>query len=153
LLDIIFPEFNGLTDFVPASVVPKFSQNKSRGKRGEMIDRIPNSVPSHPARRFTRYPLDMKVHVHVFRDGKTVSFWGRSTEFAEDGLSATLTGEVEAGEVISMELSLPHVAFPLKLRALVRYRHGLRHGVEFLARNADQHKAIRDLCESLAKAE
>jgi hypothetical protein len=116
-----------------------------------MGDTIPSSVPSHPARRFPRYPLDIKVLVNVFRDGKTISFWGRSTEFAEDGLSATLTGEIEAGEVVSMELSLPHVAFPVKLRALVRYRHGLRHGVEFLARTADQHRAIREVCESLAK--
>jgi PilZ domain-containing protein len=108
---------------------------------------------SHPARRFPRYALDMKLSVHVFRDGKTVSYWGRSTEFAEDGLSATLTGEVEAGEVVSLELSLPHVAFPLKLRALVRYRQGLRHGVEFLARNEDQHRAIREVCESLASRE
>jgi hypothetical protein len=93
----------------------------------------------------------MKLLAHVFREGKTISFWGRSTEFAEDGLSATLTGEIEAGEVVSLELSLPHIAFPVKLRALVRYRHGLRHGVEFLARNAEQHKAIREVCESLAK--
>jgi hypothetical protein len=118
-----------------------------------MSNAVPPRGPSHPARRFPRYPLDMKLSVHVFREGKTVSFWGRSTEFAEDGLSATLTGEAEAGEVVSMELSLPHVAFPLKLRALVRYRQGLRHGFEFLARSAEQHAAIRTVCESLATRE
>jgi len=79
-----------------------------------------------------------------------VSFWGRSTEFGADGISATLTGEIESGEVVSMELSLPTIAFPLKLRAIVRYHHGLRHGFEFLARTAEQYEAIRHLCETMA---
>jgi hypothetical protein len=127
---------------------------KIRGKETAiMSDAASRTGSSHPVRRFPRYPLDVKLSVHVFRDGKTVSLWGRSSEFAEDGLSATLTGEVEAGEVVSMELSLPHMGFPLKMRALVRYRVGLRHGVEFLARNAEQHKAIRQVCEILATRE
>jgi hypothetical protein len=108
------------------------------------------SKPKHITRRFPRYPLDIRVSVHVFREGKTVSFWGRSTEFGADGISATLTGEIEAGEVASMELSLPTVTFPLKLRAIVRYHQGLRHGFEFLARSPEQSEAIRQLCESMA---
>ena len=111
------------------------------------------SKPKHFARRFPRYPLDIRISVHVFREGKTVSFWGRSTEFGADGISATLTGEVEAGEVVSMELSLPTVAFPLKLRAIVRYHQGLRHGFEFLARSPEQSEAIRRLCETMAAKE
>jgi PilZ domain len=111
------------------------------------------SKPQHKARRFPRYPLDIRVTVHVFRDGKTVSFWGRSTEFGADGISATLTGEIESGEVVSMELSLPSVTFPLKLRAIVRYHHGLRHGFEFLARSPEQSEAIRHLCETMAARE
>jgi len=111
------------------------------------------SKPKHIARRFPRYPLDIRVSVHVFREGKTLSLWGRSTEFGQDGISATLTGEVEAGEVVSMELSLPGVAFPLKLRAIVRYHHGLRHGFEFLARSTQQQEIIRQLCETLAARE
>jgi|SRR5580704_16090661 hypothetical protein len=111
------------------------------------------SKPKHIARRFPRYPLDIRVSVHVFRDGKTLSLWGRSTEFGQDGISATLTGEVEAGEVVSMELSLPGIAYPLKLRAIVRYHQGLRHGFEFLARNPEQQEAILKLCQTMASRE
>ena len=114
----------------------------------QMVDAL--SKPKHIARRFPRYPLDIRVSVHVFREGKTASFWGRSTEFGADGISATLTGELEAGEVVSMELSLPIAAVPLKLRAIVRYHQGLRHGFEFLARTPEQHAAIRQLCETMA---
>jgi len=111
------------------------------------------SKPKHIARRFPRYPLDIRVSVHVFREGKTSSFWGRSTEFGADGISATLTGELQTGEVVSMELSLPAVSVPLKLRAIVRYHQGLRHGFEFLARSAEQSEAIRQLCETMAARE
>ena len=66
----------------------------------------------------------------------------------EDGLGATLTGELEAGEVVSMELSLPMTPFPIKFRALVRYRDGLRHGFEFLTLSSAQRDEIRRVCES-----
>jgi PilZ domain len=111
------------------------------------------SKPKHIVRRFPRYPIDIRISVYVFREGKTVSLWGRSTEFGEDGISATLTGELETGEVISMELSLPGIAFPLKLRAIVRYHHGLRHGFEFLARSTEQQEVIRQCCQTLAARE
>lgn len=105
---------------------------------------------SQAARRFPRYPVDIRVSLQVFRPNGTVSLWGRSTELGEDGIGATLTGEVEPGEVVSMELSLPAASYPMKFRALVRYRTGLRHGFEFLALNGQQKDALRRVCEMLA---
>ena len=61
---------------------------------------------SRTSRRFPRYPLDVHLSVNVFRSGENVSFWGRTSELGEDGLGATLTGELECGEVVSMELAL-----------------------------------------------
>jgi hypothetical protein len=103
-----------------------------------------------PSRRFARYPLDVNLSVHVFRSGTSVSLWGRSSELGEDGIGATLTGALEIGEVVSMEFALPMAASPIKFRALVRYRDGLRHGFEFLALNGAQHDEIRRACEVLA---
>jgi PilZ domain len=102
------------------------------------------------ARRFPRYPVDMRIAVQIFRSGETTSLWGRSNELGEDGVGGTMTGELEAGEVVSMELSLPLAAYPLKLRALVRYRIGLRHGFEFLAINDQQRDVLQRVCEMLA---
>ncbi len=87
--------------------------------------------------------------VQVFRDGENISYWGRSCELGMDGIGATLTGELAAGEVVLMELSLPLSAFPLKLRAIVRYRHGLRHGFEFLTLTPDQRATMERVCEML----
>ena len=109
----------------------------------------PNPPPG-TSRRFPRYTLDIRLTVHVFRAGANASFWGRSSELGEDGIGGTLTGELEPGEVVSMELSLPQATYPLKLRALVRYRKGLHHGFEFLALSTEQRAAIRRVCETLA---
>ena len=110
------------------------------------------AVPQQEAvmRRFPRFALDVRVSVHVHRVLGTEAFWGRTSELGEDGVGATLTGEIEPGEVVAMELVLPLTPYPLKFRALVRYRCGLRHGFEFLALSKDQHEAIEKICRSLA---
>lgn len=105
---------------------------------------------SQAPRRFPRYAVDMRISLQVFRPTGTVSLWGRSTELGEDGIGGTLSGEVEPGEVVSLELSLPATSYPLKLRALARYRTGLRHGFEFLALNEQQKETLHRVCGMLA---
>jgi hypothetical protein len=115
-----------------------------------MNETSPKSKPPHTPRRFQRYPADVRLSVQLLRSGEQVSLWGRSTELGEDGIGGTLTGEVEPGEVVSMELALPVTAFPLKIRALVRYRSGLHHGFEFLALDGRQRDMLHRVCEMLA---
>ena len=102
------------------------------------------------ARRYPRFALDIRVSAKVFRPNAPVELWGRSIEFGQDGIGVTLTGELQPGEVATLELTLPATSTPLKLRALVRYRDGLRHGFEFLARDEMQHELIRRACEVLS---
>ena len=101
-------------------------------------------------RRFPRYPLDVRVSAKVFREEAPIELWGRSIEFGQDGIGVTLNGELKPGEVATLELTLPGGCAPLKLRALVRYRDGLRHGFEFLARDTIQRDTIRRTCDLLA---
>jgi PilZ domain-containing protein len=109
--------------------------------------------PGASSRRFPRYPLDIRVSAKVFRVDAPITLWGRSIEFGQDGIGVTLTGELDPGEVATLELTLPASATPLKLRGLVRYRDGLRHGFEFLARDEMQREAIRRTCELLSAGE
>jgi PilZ domain len=114
---------------------------------------VKDAAPKNPAtqnpRRFVRYPADIRISIQVFRRGGAISLWGRSNELGEDGMGATLTEEIEPGEVVSMEFSLPVTSYPMKMRALVRYRTGLRHGFEFLALNPQQHEMLHRVCEIL----
>ena len=107
-------------------------------------------LPARNKRRYPRYLLDIRMSVSVFREAGQCHFWGRSTEFGEDGIGGTLTGDLEPGDVVSMEFQLPLSPYPLKLRAIVRYRHGLHYGFEFLTINQEQRSAMQRVCEMLA---
>jgi hypothetical protein len=113
--------------------------------------------PSKPAipdgahkRRFPRFAIDVRMQVRMFQDGEFRTCWGRSTELGQDGIGATLTGDLETGEIVSLEIPLPLSPYPLKVRGIVRYRQGLRYGFEFLTLIDTQRDTIRRTCEMLA---
>jgi hypothetical protein len=107
------------------------------------------SAPAE-SRRFPRFVIDVRMQVRMFQDGEFRSCWGRSTELGQDGVGATLTGDLQTGEIVSLEIPLPLSPYPLKVRAIVRCRQGLRYGFEFLTLNEPQRETIRRVCEVLA---
>jgi len=104
----------------------------------------------HYTRRFPRYALDARLEVKMFQHGEFRSCWGRSTEIGQDGIGATLTGSLLVGECVTLEIPLPLSAYPVKVRAIVRYRQGLRYGFEFLTLNNAQRDTLQRVCEYLA---
>ncbi|HET6181888.1 MAG TPA: PilZ domain-containing protein [Candidatus Sulfotelmatobacter sp.] len=101
-------------------------------------------------RRFPRFTIDVRLQVKMFQDGEFRSCWGRSTEMGQDGIGATLTGSLETGEIVTLEIPLPLSPYPVKVRAIVRYRQGLRYGFEFLTLNNAQRDTIQRVCQYLA---
>src|SRR5271170_3022356 len=101
-------------------------------------------------RRYPRFAIDLRMQVKMFQAGEFRSCWGRSTELGQDGIGATLTGNLESGEIVTLEIPLLLSPYPLKLRAIVRYRQGLRYGFEFLTLDDIQRQMIRHVCEMLA---
>ncbi len=94
-------------------------------------------------RRFPRYTIDTRVQAQVFRAGTTTCAWGRSWEMGEDGMSGTLSGDLEPGEVVTLEFTLPVGGEPIKVRAVVRHRSGYRYGFEFLTLSEAQREQMR----------
>jgi hypothetical protein len=112
-------------------------------------------APARPAkatytRRFPRFTIDVRLQVKMFQAGEFRSCWGRSTEMGQDGIGATLTGSLESGEIVTLEIPLPLTPYPIKVRAIVRYRQGLRYGFEFLTLNDTQRDTIVRVCQYLA---
>jgi hypothetical protein len=101
-------------------------------------------------RRFPRYAIDVRLQVKMFQAGEFRACWGRSTEMGQDGIGATLTGSLETGEIVTLEIPLPLSPYPIKVRAIVRYRQGLRYGFEFLTLNEGQRDTIQRVCQYLA---
>ena len=102
------------------------------------------------ARRFPRYAFDVRLQVKMFQNGEFCSCWGRSVEMGQDGIGATLTGSLETGEIVTLEIPLPLTPYPIKVRAIVRYRQGLRYGFEFLTLNDNQRDTVKRVCQYLA---
>jgi hypothetical protein len=109
----------------------------------------PTPAPAY-IRRYPRFAVDVRLQVRMFQDGEFRTCWGHSTEIGQDGIGATLTGELEAGEIVSLDIPLPLSPYPVKVRAIVRYRQGLRYGFEFLTLSEAQRETIRRVCEMLA---
>lgn len=101
-------------------------------------------------RRFPRFVIDVRMQVKMFQAGEFRTCWGRSTEMGQDGIGATLTGSLEPGEIVTLEIPLPLTPYPIKVRAIVRYRQGLRYGFEFLTLNDNQRDTIKRVCQYLA---
>jgi PilZ domain len=110
------------------------------------------AAPPAPAyvRRYPRFAIDARLQVRMFQGGEFRTCWGRSTELGQDGIGATLTGELETGEIASLDIPLPLSPYPLRVRAIVRYRQGLRYGFEFLTLSETQRETIRRVCQMLA---
>ncbi len=109
-------------------------------------------APAKPnfTRRFPRFAIDIRLQVKMFQAGEFRTCWGRSTEMGQDGIGATLTGSLEPGEIVTLEVPLPLTPYPIKVRAIVRYRQGLKYGFEFLTLNEGQRDTIKRVCQYLA---
>jgi len=74
------------------------------------------SAPPAPAyvRRYPRFAVDVRLQVRMFQDGEFRTCLGTLDRIGQDGIGATLTGELEAGEIVSLDIPLPLSPFPLK---------------------------------------
>jgi hypothetical protein len=132
------------------------TDKKARAAAASAGDASTTSSAKAPAgkfsftRRFPRFAIDVRLQVKMFQDGEFRTCWGRSTEMGQDGIGATLTGSLETGEIVTLEIPLPLTPYPIKVRAIVRYCQGLRYGFEFLTLNETQRDTIRRVCEYLA---
>jgi PilZ domain len=126
------------------------TEKKGIAESTEAAGTAPARTPSKYNRRFPRFAIDVRLQVRMFQEGEFRTCWGRSTEIGQDGIGATLTGSLETGEIVTLEIPLPLTAYPIKVRAIVRYRQGLRYGFEFLTMNDSQRDTIKRVCEYLA---
>lgn len=99
-------------------------------------------------RRFSRHRLDGRIKASVFRQGVTITCWGRTSELGRDGLGAILSRQLHVGEVVSLEFAIPLPPHTINLRAAVRYSDGLRCGFEFLIVTDEQRKILGNICAS-----
>ncbi|HMK22777.1 MAG TPA: PilZ domain-containing protein [Terriglobales bacterium] len=103
-------------------------------------------------RRYERHRADFPVKASLLRDSGYVQLAGRCGDLGHGGMGVVLTGEVAKDEVLSVEFDLPTFSATLVVRAIVRYRKGLLHGLEFLGLSSQQQTAVDEYCATLPVA-
>jgi|SRR5579862_800001 len=103
-------------------------------------------------RRYARYRTEMPLIVRVLGENGYIRIHGRCFEIAENGLGAVITSEFAAGEMVSLEFSIPGSTETLTLRAVVRHRMGFLHGFEFVGFLPEQAEQIKAYCRTLQPA-
>lgn len=99
------------------------------------------------ARRHPRYKLDIDVRIYA-RNSPVVR--GHSVDISESGISAMLREEVNIGEVVRLEFTVP--TGDVVIHALARQRNAFRYGFEFLEA-ISQLEIIQRACRQLAVAQ
>lgn len=94
-------------------------------------------------RNFVRYRVVAPVGVRVYGGVSSDTLMGRSIDVGEGGLGGRLDAALVPGQVVSMTIQLPNLARQISSAARVAYRHGERHGFQFLALAEAEREAIR----------
>jgi hypothetical protein len=98
-------------------------------------------------RRYARYRTALPVIVKLLGKDGYVRIHGRCFELAVAGLGAVITSELTAGEMVTLEFSIPDLSEALVMRAVVRHRMGFLHGFEFVGALARQRDTIQAFCQ------
>ena len=105
-------------------------------------------------RRWQRYHFDVPIRL-VFENGNhTRVAEGRGTELNEGGLGLYAGIELEIGDQVEVELTVPFYGLPLKLQGVVRNRpgNGYYYGIQFVDTDATQRGEIALLAKMLESA-
>jgi hypothetical protein len=103
-------------------------------------------------RRYARYRTEMPLIVRVLGQDGYIRIHGRCFEIGENGLGAVITSEFAAGEMVSLEFTIPGMEELMTLRAVVRHRMGFLHGFEFVGLLPEHCERIKAYCRTLQPA-
>jgi hypothetical protein len=100
-------------------------------------------------RRYARYRTELPVIVKILAKDGYLRIHGRCFELAEAGLGAVITSELSAGEMATLEFTIPDAPQVFVIRSVVRHRMGFLHGFEFIGALPEQTQIIQKFCQTL----
>jgi TonB family protein len=96
-----------------------------------------------PKRKVPRYKLAIPLDLTVLRSGVPDNLRGRTLEIGEGGMGVVVASQLLLGESVRVEFLLPHMTTPVRATAVVRYRHAMCFGLQFLRLPDEQQSIIR----------
>lgn len=110
-------------------------------------------VVRHGCRRFPRYAVQIPFAAVVKRRGRMARLEGLSLQLGEGGLGGRITGKLEVGEVVRLQIADARLGRLLEPRAEVRYRDGDVYGFAFSGLGRVAQAELRLLCSQLDSAQ
>lgn len=105
---------------------------------------LPAPTPEVGFRRnVPRHGINVPLDVIALRSGIPDTLPGRCTDISESGIGAAVAGELAPNQHVAIEVKLPHVALPLRARAIVRHHTRLHCGLQFVNLSVEQREMIR----------
>jgi c-di-GMP-binding flagellar brake protein YcgR len=98
-------------------------------------------------RRWRRYRVEVRVKVVLANRG---AVYGQGSDISEGGMALFIPTELEPGQTIRAELTLPYCREKASLRGVIRNRDGFRYGVEFSVMSDHEKVLIQRVCHALA---
>jgi hypothetical protein len=103
-------------------------------------------------RRHERYFVNTRLLAVMEDEDRTSGVHGRALDVSESGVGGIFDEAWALGSRINLEISLPAIHSPLKLKAIVRHCTGtkFRYGFEFIDVSAEQQRILGVACKFLA---
>jgi hypothetical protein len=100
--------------------------------------------------RGPRYKLELRLKVFLARsEGRTFTF-AQGSDVSEGGMAAYIPAEIEVGEIVGIEATLPYSKQEIALRAQVRNKNGFRYGLEYVLISDEHKEALGKSLKALA---
>jgi hypothetical protein len=93
--------------------------------------------------------VDIRLKVMMQRGGRNFTF-GQGSDVSEGGMAAYIPAELEVGELVSVEVTLPYSKETVVLRAEVRNKNGFRYGLEYMLISEEHKELLRRSLHTLA---
>jgi hypothetical protein len=100
-------------------------------------------------RRHPRYHADFRVTVSYLLGNHYQKLEGHCRDLSEAGIGILLATEMNVGEVVGLNFSLPGSPLSWQVRAVVRYRRGYQYGFEFLSLTEEQQTLLDNYFDGL----
>jgi len=100
-------------------------------------------------RRHPRYRGDFRAIVSHLLGKNYQKIEGHCRDLSQAGIGILLAAELDGGEVVGLNFSLPGSAAPWEVRAVVRYRRGYQYGFEFLSLTDEQQGVLGNYLKGL----
>src|SRR5437764_15203170 len=115
--------------------------------------KAPNRVADRRQRRYPRFRSEFPVTVSLFSGKDHENLSAHCKDLSQGGIGMLIAADLNVGEVVSLAFSLPKLAQPWKLRAVLRCRRGYQYGFEFLGLSPQQSHALAEHFPTLERSD